>query len=71
MKKLKKMKILSICISLGSVLVFVYFLIFNPNKCIILTEPNKIIRYSEVFLGFLSVPFLILIIIDYLKEVLK
>ena len=61
------LEIFALIVALSSVVIFVFYLLLAWNKCIIFTEPIAYIRWSEVFMGIISIGVLVLILFRKLR----
>ena len=56
------LEVLALIVALSAVVIFVFYLMLAWNKCIIFTEPIGYIRWSEVIMGLIAIPVLIVIL---------
>lgn len=62
MKKI--LKLFGLAVGLGAVICAVYSLLSAKNRCLIIFEPNPIIRITEIIMGLIAIPILFKIMIE-------
>ncbi len=61
-KVINLLEVLALIVALSAVVIFVFYLMLAWNKCIIFTEPIAYIRWSEVVMGLIAIPVLVVIL---------